>query len=213
MFKAVIFDLDGTITRPVSSWRYIHEKLGKWDVLACRYQEMFLAGKISYRQFCELDARCWKGLPEEKIREMFAGIPFNKNAVFCLKKLRKLGLKLFGLSTGLQYVVQRVEEEVPFDGWLSNRLCSRKGVLTGQVKINITHGGKGRVLSRLLGPAGIRPEEAIAVGDSDGDLSLARACGYAIAFNSKSKRLNQVRVEPIAFGIEGNGIATGAGQG
>jgi len=33
-FKMIVFDIDGTITRHISSWRLIHEKLGLWDVLA-----------------------------------------------------------------------------------------------------------------------------------------------------------------------------------
>ena len=55
-YKLIVFDIDGTITRHISSWRYIHEKLGLWDDRAFHYQEDFLAGKISYRRFCELDA-------------------------------------------------------------------------------------------------------------------------------------------------------------
>ncbi|MCK4249717.1 MAG: phosphoserine phosphatase, partial [Candidatus Omnitrophica bacterium] len=67
-YKLIIFDIDGTITEHVSSWRYIHEKLDLWDVLACKYQEQFLAGRISYKKFCELDAAHWKGLSEKKIK-------------------------------------------------------------------------------------------------------------------------------------------------
>jgi len=192
MFQAIIFDIDGTITRPVSSWRYIHEKLGKWDVLACRYQEMFAAGLISYRQFCQLDADHWKGLPEKKIKEMFADIPFTRNAVRYLKKLKKMGMKLIGVSTGLQYVVQRVEEEVPFDAWLCNHLCTKNGILTGEVKINIAHGNKDKATRRLLQPFQVKPSQTIAVGDSEGDACLAKICGYLIAFNSTSEKLNHI---------------------
>ena len=66
-YKLIVFDIDGTITRHISSWRYIHEKLGLWDVLARKYQDQFLAGKISYRRFCELDAAHWKGMPVRKL--------------------------------------------------------------------------------------------------------------------------------------------------
>ncbi|MCM8769475.1 MAG: HAD family phosphatase [Candidatus Omnitrophica bacterium] len=192
MFKAVIFDIDGTITKPISSWRYLHEKLGKWDVLAYRYQEMFLAGKISYRKFCELDASHWQGLPEREIRRLFSTIPFSKNAAVCLKQIKKAGLRLIGLSTGLQYVAEQVKEKVPFDAIVCNYLMAKDGVLNGEVRINISHGGKGKMVGQLLKPFGLLPQEAIAVGDSDGDVSLARVCGYTIAFNSTSEKLNQL---------------------
>jgi len=44
-YKLIIFDIDGTITRHISSWRYIHERLGLWADRAFRYQEDFLAGR------------------------------------------------------------------------------------------------------------------------------------------------------------------------
>jgi phosphoserine phosphatase len=47
-FKLVIFDLDGTLTQERSIWEYIHKQLGKWYGFAEEYQNLFLAGKISY---------------------------------------------------------------------------------------------------------------------------------------------------------------------
>lgn len=67
-YKLIIFDIDGTITRHISSWRYIHEKLHLWSHRAFRYQEDFFAGKISYRKFCLLDAAHWKGMRIAKMR-------------------------------------------------------------------------------------------------------------------------------------------------
>ena len=48
-YKLIIFDIDGTITSHISSWRYIHERLGLWAREAFTYQEQFLAGKIFKR--------------------------------------------------------------------------------------------------------------------------------------------------------------------
>jgi len=64
-YKIVVFDIDGTVTTHISSWRYIHEKLGLWDVLAKKYQEQFLSGQISYEKFCRLDAKHWKGMDDK----------------------------------------------------------------------------------------------------------------------------------------------------
>ncbi|MFH2068763.1 MAG: HAD-IB family phosphatase [Candidatus Omnitrophota bacterium] len=190
-YKAVIFDIDGTITTPVSSWRYIHEKLGKWDVLACRYQELFLANRISYRKFCELDAAHWKGLPEKNVEKLFQDVPYAKNAVISIKKLKKLGLKLIAVSTGLQYLPQRLEKELGFEYILSNELKTYKGILTGGVKINLTHGAKGKALKKIIKEIGTAPRQVISVGDSEGDIPLSRAAGYSIAFNSSSRRLSE----------------------
>ncbi|HCG76398.1 TPA: hypothetical protein DEW49_00620 [bacterium] len=190
-YKAIIFDIDGTITTPVSSWRYIHEKLGKWDALACRYQELFLAGRISYRKFCELDAAHWKGLPEKDIEGLFRDVPYARNAKDSIEKLKKIGLKLIAVSTGLQYLPQRLKKELRFDYILSNELEAENGILTGGVKINLTHGAKGKVLKKIIREIRVEPPQVISVGDSEGDLPISRTAGYSIAFNSSSRRLSE----------------------
>jgi len=191
-YKLIVFDIDGTIAQPLSSWRYIHEKLGLWDELAHRYQKEFLDGKISYRKFCELDAAHWRGLSEKNIKEIFRKAPYSRNAVRCIRKLKKMGFQLAAVSTGLQYMADRVKEELKFDYVLANRLISKRGVLTGEVKINITHGAKGNILRKILRKFSVKPHEAICVGDSAGDIPLAKGSGYSIAFNSSDETFSRI---------------------
>ena len=191
-YRLVVFDIDGTITRHVSSWRYIHERLGLWDVLAKKYQEQFLGGKISYRRFCELDAAHWKGMEEKKLFAVFKKVRYAKNVKAAVNKLKKNGFKLVGLSTGLQFITERVKEELGFDYALSNRLNTRNGRLTGGVTINISHGAKGKTLNRILRRFKVKPHEMVVVGDSEGDVPMARVAGYSIAFNSSSEKLSRI---------------------
>lgn len=191
-YRLIILDIDGTITRHISSWRYIHEKLGLWTNRAFRYQEAFLAGRISYRRFCELDAAHWKGMRESRIRRIFASVAYSRNAARCIGDLRRKGFKLAAISTGLQYIPERLQREFDFDYILSNRLLSRNGVLTGGVGIKIAHGAKHTVLKRIFRKFRVMPHEVISVGDSDGDIPLARDSGYSIAFNSSSKKLSKI---------------------
>jgi len=191
-YKLIVFDIDGTITRHVSSWRYIHERLGLWDVLARKYQEQFLAGKISYRRFCELDAAHWKGIEEKKLREVFRRVKYSKNAVRAIKKLKKAGFKLAAVSTGLQFIAERIKEELGFAYVICNRLNVRNGRLTGGVRINISHGAKGKTVREILKRFGAGPREMIVVGDSEGDIPMAMLAGYSVAFNSSSEKLSGI---------------------
>jgi phosphoserine phosphatase len=191
-YKLIVFDIDGTITQHISSWRFIHEKLGLWDILAKKYQEQFLAGKISYRRFCELDAAHWKGISEKKLFAVFNRIKYSKNAKKAIKKLKKAGFRLAAVSTGLQFVTKRVEEELGFDYVLGNRLNVRRGHLTGGVTINISHGAKGKTLRSILKRFNVKPGEVIAVGDSEGDIPMIKMAGYSIAFNSSSHILSKM---------------------
>lgn len=191
-YKLIIFDIDGTITTHISSWRYIHERLGIWTKRAFQYQKAFFSGKISYRRFCLLDAAHWKGMRQSRIRNIFKSTRYSKNALKCIKKLKKSGFKLAAVSTGLQYMPERIKQEMGFDYILSNALRSRKGRLTGGVKINLAHGAKDKILKKIFKRFKVKPHEVISIGDSEGDVPLARACGYSIAFNSTSKKLSRI---------------------
>jgi phosphoserine phosphatase len=191
-YKLIVFDIDGTITRHISSWRYIHEKLGLWDVLAKKYQDQFLAGKISYRRFCELDAAHWKGMDVNKLHKVFSRVRYSKNARRAIKRLKKKGFKLVAISTGLQFITERVKDELGFDHVIGNRLNSRKGRLTGGVTINISHGAKGTTVRKILSRFGVKPPQMIAIGDSEGDIPMIKLAGYSIAFNSSSEVLSKM---------------------
>ena len=191
-YKLIIFDIDGTITKPVSSWRYLHERLNLWDTQAAAYQKNFLAGSISYRRFCQLDAAHWKGFSEERLRQIFKKVPYSKNAVRSIKKLKKIGFKLVAFSTGLQFIPERIKKELGFDYVLSNRLIIRKSVATGGVRINIAHGAKAKIFKKMLKRFKVKPHQVITIGDSAGDIPLAKAAGYSIAFNSSSSVLSKI---------------------
>ena len=127
-YKLIVFDIDGTITRHISSWRYIHEKLRLWRGRAFRYQEDFFAGKISYRKFCELDAAHWKGMRLTKMRSIFRQLRYSKNAPKAIAMFKKAGFKLAAVSTGLQFMTDRVRSELKFNYAVSNRQIGRAHV-------------------------------------------------------------------------------------
>jgi phosphoserine phosphatase len=189
--RLIVFDIDGTLTKHVSSWQYIHERLGIWEKQADLYQEQFLAGRITYRKFCRLDAAHWKDLPEEILIDLFKEIPYAENAERAMRLLREKGFALAALSTGVQYMVDRVREEMGLAYAEGNRLKVRRGRLTGGVVIGIDHLGKGRALRSLARKFKTRPSEVIAVGDSGGDLPMMKSAGYSIAFNARSRDIRE----------------------
>ncbi|MBN1221801.1 MAG: HAD family phosphatase [Candidatus Aminicenantes bacterium] len=190
-YDLLVFDIDGTITRHVSSWQFLHEKLGQWDDNAIRYQNLFLTGKISYRRFCKLDAAHWKGLNAERLTGLFQEIPYAKNAARAVHILKENGYTLAAISTGIQFIVDRIKKELAFDYTIGNRLKVRKGKLTGGVTINVSHLGKGRILREVMQRFHVPPSKSIVIGDSVGDLPMMKMAGYAIAFNTSSSALRE----------------------
>ena len=191
-FKLAVFDLDGTLTRERSIWEYIHKELGKWYGFAEDYQKQFLAGKISYERFCELDAQVWQGMTVEEIGQIAQRVPFHTGVEELLSYLKQKGLKLTVVSSGLSVLSDWVHQKYEFDYSVSNDLLQEKGVLTGKVKIRVYFDQKAEWVKRILERFNVRSEEAVAIGDSRGDLDMFRMVGFSIAFNSTCEDLDRI---------------------
>lgn len=191
-FKLVIFDLDGTLTRERSVWEYIHKQLGKWYGFAEEYQNQFLAGKIDYQRFCELDAEVWKGMEVEEVLEIVKNVPFHSGVDELIDYFKAKELKLSMVSSGLSLLSDWVHERYGFDYSVSNDLLHENGVLTGKVKIRVYYDKKAEWVERILKQFGVKPEEVIAIGDSKGDMDMFQRVGFSIAFNSACSDLDKI---------------------
>jgi phosphoserine phosphatase len=191
-FKLVVFDLDGTLTQERSVWEYVHKRLGKWYGYAENYQKQFLAVKISYDEFCERDAQVWKGIKEEELIEIAKTVPFHPGVDDLIEYLKAKRLKLALVSSGLSILSNWVHERYGFDYSISNDLLHENGILTGKVKIQVYYDQKAKWVKAILKQFGIEPEEAIAIGDSLGDLEMFRTVGFSVAFNSSCKDLERI---------------------
>ena len=191
-FKLAVFDLDGTLTRERSIWEYIHIRLGKWYGFAEEYQKQFLAGKISYEEFCERDAQAWRGMKVEELLEIVKTVPFHPGADELIVYLKQKGLKLSVVSSGLSILSNWVHQKYGFDYSVSNDLLHENGVLTGRVKIQVYYDKKAEWVKRILERFNVRPEEVISIGDSVGDIDMFQMVGFSVAFNSSCSDLDKI---------------------
>lgn len=191
-YKLAIFDLDGTLTREKSIWEYIHVRLGKWYGFAEEYQKQFLAGKISYQEFCERDAEVWKGMKVEEMMEIVKTVPFHAGVDELISYLKQKGLKLTMVSSGLSLLSDWVHQKFAFDYSVANTLLHENGVLNGKVQIQVHYDKKAEWVEKIMRQFAVRPEEAIAIGDSRGDLDMFQMVGFSVAFNSSCSDLEKV---------------------
>jgi phosphoserine phosphatase len=191
-FKLVVFDLDGTLTQERSIWEYIHIRLGKWYGFAEEYQRHFLAGKISYEEFCERDAQVWKGMKVGELLEIVKTVPFHPGAGELITYLRQKGLKLSVVSSGLSILSDWVHQKYGFDYSVSNDLLQESGVLTGKVQIQVHYDKKAEWVKKILEKFNMKSEEVIAIGDSRGDIDMFQMVGFSVAFNSSCLELDQI---------------------
>lgn len=186
--RAVIFDLDGTLTPVRSVWRHLHERLGLWTGMASRHQDDFEAGRIDYAEFCARDAARWKGMREADLRRIADAIPFRDGARECVRNLRSAGCVIGVVSTGLTLLTDRVRDELDLAFVTSNRLLAVDGVLTGGVKINVEHDRKEEALDLFCGQFGFQPRQVIVLGDSSGDISMFQHAGFSVAVRPACRR-------------------------
>jgi phosphoserine phosphatase len=186
-YRAVLFDLDGTLTPVRSVWQHIHERLGLWDAEAHRHQQAFERGEIGYEEYCARDAAHWKGMREADLRAITDRIPYRPGVRECVDLLKEAGLVVGVISTGLTLLIERLNRELDLAYAIANRLVARNGVLTGEVKVNVEHGRKGEAVDLFCSQFGVDYREVITVGDSDGDISMFEHSGFSIAFNPASE--------------------------
>ena len=183
--KLVVFDVDGTLMKVVSSWQFLHEGLGTWD-MGKQYAEQFFRGAITYEDWARLDASLWKGLKLESVRQIVDSIPYTNGARHAITTLRRNGFKVVLLSAGLSLVTERIEREIRLDGSSANELKVENGLLTGEVKVNVSVDNKDTVLLRMLKKFNLGIDECAAVGDDETLIPLFEGVSLSIAFNPRS---------------------------
>jgi phosphoserine phosphatase len=183
--RLIVFDVDGTLLKAVSSWRFLHERLGTWDK-GKQYAEKFFRGTISYEDWARMDASLWRDLKLTRVSQIVDGIPYTIGARHVLTTLRKNGFKVVLLSAGLSVVTERIEREVGVNDSLANELKVENGLLTGEVKVNVSFDNKDTALFPMLKRFNLGIDECAAVGDDETMITLFEGVSLSIAFNPRS---------------------------
>jgi phosphoserine phosphatase len=124
--------------------------------------------------------------------EVVQNVPFHPGTDELIYHLKQRGLKLSMVSSGLSVLSDWVHHKFGFDYSVSNDLLHENGVLTGKVRIQVHYDKKAEWVEKILKQFGATPEEAIAIGDSKGDIDMFQMVGFSVAFNSSCRDLDQI---------------------
>jgi phosphoserine phosphatase len=170
LIRLVVFDLDGTLTKVDSLWRYLHEAFGTWEygrATAQRYRN----GEISYKEWAETDARFWAGAPLPKVKSIIGGVRYREGAEEVFSDLRKRGVKIVILSAGLSLLAEKAASDLGADLAIANELRTNDGRLTGEIDVKVAVNDKERIVRQIAATLNIPLRKVALVGDRGFDLA------------------------------------------
>ena len=180
--SAVIFDLDGTLTKTPSPWRHIHERLGVWENTACGHLDRWIAGKISYEEFCRLDTSLWNGRSVEEIYAFLDEIELKRHVSDVVRRLVNARVPSIIISSGFRYIAARIQAQC---GWQPLTIFANELTAGPAVRINVSGDrsspiSKKALADRTLRTIGSTFGDTLVVSDTTHDLEQLCDCGYKL---------------------------------
>ena len=111
------------------------------------------------------------------------------------------------MSGGFTFFTDRIRDELGIDYTRSNVLETSNGKLTGKMIDqpwgDICDGDeKRKMLLETCAQLGIKPEQAIAMGDGANDLPMMGVAGLSVAYHAKPKVRDQAMVAINSGGLD-----------
>jgi phosphoserine phosphatase len=183
-FKAVAFDLDGTLVNEKSSWWTLHKFFGTY-AQSVQNMASYEQGRIMYDEFMKMDISLWKPRPHiSTIKKVLLNYTLTLNSKLVTKLLNEKGYSLFIVTTAPDVLANAVARELSISHVVSNGfIFDGEGYLTQNTVFNVDLMKKEIALRKLLSKAGVKCEDCVAVGDSKYDKSFLNASGLGVAFN------------------------------
>ena len=122
--KLVVFDMDGTIIEPRSSWAIIHDHFGTDNT---EMLQMYIEHKISDKEFVKADIDLWNSKSEKPVNEKYINSILDKakprkGAEELISSLHEANIKTIILSGGIQYLADKWAKKWKMNDALANEL-------------------------------------------------------------------------------------------
>lgn len=180
--RLILFDLDGTLTRGISTTRWLFRKLGDEGFFR-RLEEAWLAGRLAHRPLAQRVTRRLKGLRVSTVQRILLSIPRMRGIGEVVCSLKRRGYRPLLATLGYEFAAEAFARRFGFEVWRGTRIGVRAGRLTGEGLRIFSEREKALFLRDQARAAGIPLSRCVAVGDSRPDRAVFRLAGWRVAVN------------------------------
>ena len=187
-----VLDMDGVLTTNRSSWKIIHDTLGTDNRVN---YNLYLDGKISYREFMLRDIDEWlmakPDITREFILSILKRIELRDGLINFMERLNKSGFITAIVSGGLYILAELLNQKVNFDEIYANQLLfDSSGRLLRDGNIMVIPTQKGINVKDLQKKYSIPKEKTVSIGDTLNDFSMFTESHYSILLNPEENNKN-----------------------
>ena len=206
-YKLIAFDMDSTLIN-IECVDEIADAVGRKTEVAA-ITEAAMRGEISdFKESLRRRVALLKGVTVADMESVYRErLQLNPGAAELIAACKAAGMKVLLVSGGFTFFTDRVRDLLAIDFTRSNVLEVQHGVLTGhmidQPWGDICDGAeKRRMLLQTCEQLGIRPQQAIAMGDGANDLPMMGEAGLSVAYHAKPKVREQAMVAINSGGLD-----------
>ena len=210
-FKLIAFDMDSTLIN-IECVDEIADVVGMKDEVSA-ITEAAMRGEITdYKESLRRRVSLLRGATVADLERVYVErLQLNPGAKELVAACKAAGLKTLLVSGGFTFFSDRVRDTLGIDFTRSNVLEIESGPNCGQLTGrmvdqdwgDICDGAeKRRMLLETCAALGIRPGEAIAVGDGANDLPMMGEAGLSVAYHAKPKVREQAMVAINSGGLD-----------
>ncbi len=210
-YKLIAFDMDSTLIN-IECVDEIADAVGRKTEVAA-ITEAAMRGEISdFKESLRRRVALLKGVTVADMESVYRErLQLNPGAAELIAACKAAGMKVLLVSGGFTFFTDRVRDRLGIDFTRSNVLEIESGpncgMLTGRLVDqswgDICDGAeKRRMLLQTCEQLGIRPQQAIAMGDGANDLPMMGEAGLSVAYHAKPKVREQAMVAINSGGLD-----------
>jgi phosphoserine phosphatase len=163
-----------------------------------------MQGELDFKASLKSRVALLKGLEEDALQKVSAGLQLTEGAEKLIGTLKTLGFRTAILSGGFTYFGRHLQKRLKIDYIHANELEIVDGRLTGNILGPIVDGNrKAELLEEIAEKENIRLQQVIAVGDGANDLPMLSRAGIGIAFRAKPVVRESAKQAISTLGLDG----------